>query len=59
MARMWVAFLLLAPAAFAQDLDKRRNWPVSFSSARYEIRATCAPEHARKLDLWAIMEDRR
>jgi len=50
MARLFILLLLLAPTAAGQDaLEKRRNWPVSFSSARYEIRATCAPEHARKL----------
>src|SRR4051812_16063265 len=37
-------------AASPQDaLEKRKSWPVSFQSARYEVRATCAADQAKKL----------
>lgn len=40
--------LLLVPAA--QDgLEKRKNWPVMFQSARYEVRSTAPREAALKL----------
>ena len=40
--------LLLLPAP--QDgLEKRKNWPVTFQSARYEVRATASREAAQKL----------
>src|SRR5690348_4984736 len=40
--------LLLIPSA--QDgLEKRKNWPVMFQSARYEVRATAPREAAVKL----------
>jgi hypothetical protein len=53
MARFGVVFLLLAslPPASPQDgkLEKRKDWPLVFQSAHYEVRATCAREPAKKL----------
>jgi hypothetical protein len=51
MSRLPVLALLLAgvPPAFAQDLEKRKNWPVTFQSAHYEVRATAPREAAKKL----------
>src|SRR5687767_14158253 len=39
----------LALAAPAQDLDRRKDWPVVLRSAHYEIRSTCTPVQAKKL----------
>lgn len=39
----------LLGAAPQDALEKRRNWPVAFQSAHYEVRATCAPADAKKL----------
>src|SRR5438309_10492876 len=51
MPRPLSVFLLLAvvPPASTQDLDKRKNWPVMFQSAHYEVRATAPREAAKKL----------
>jgi hypothetical protein len=45
-----LALLLAWPGpASAQDLEKRKNWPVTFQSAHYEVRATAPREAAKKL----------
>ncbi|HVE41413.1 MAG TPA: hypothetical protein VNM14_16080 [Planctomycetota bacterium] len=41
--------LALVAPAFGQDLEKRKNWPVMFQSAHYEVRATAPREAAKKL----------
>ena len=48
MVRIGFFLSLLLPAA--QDgLEKRKNWPVMFQSARYEVRSTAPREAALKL----------
>jgi len=51
MRKMCALALLLALSApaDAQDLEKRKNWPVMFQSAHYEVRATAPREAAKKL----------
>jgi hypothetical protein len=51
MGKMCVLALVLAlpVASRAQDLEKRKNWPVMFQSAHYEVRATAPREAAKKL----------
>ncbi|HZL71020.1 MAG TPA: DUF1570 domain-containing protein [Planctomycetota bacterium] len=47
---LWPAlvFAIVAPAR-AQDLDKRKEWPVVLRSAHYEIRSTCDAAKTKQL----------
>ena len=49
MVRMGVFLGLLLLPAPQDGLEKRKNWPVTFQSARYEVRATASREAAQKL----------